>query len=242
MSGDFMNLPKKISPCPIIETVFEVRFESELPGDAIFGIMYSVLKDDFPKLDKLPILQIPEAIRSSDPNLIYAPHYKLSGGNFVIQIGSKVFSFSNVNEYVGWELFHKEVNIVLKKICGLNIIKEANRIGLRYINLFPEMNIFEKSDLKINLKEEPLEKDVNLVISMPVDGFTNTLRMVSNTKIDISGRILNGSIIDIDTVLNGSKSNFFIDVEKILSDAHLEEKKLFFSLLKDEYIKTLNPE
>lgn len=237
-----MKLPKKITPCPIVESIIEVRFESELPGEAILGIIYSALKGDFPNFDRLPILQIPEAIRSKDQNLMYAPHYKLSAGNYILQIGSKVFSLSNVNEYVGWEAFYEEIKRIFKKIYELKIIKETKRLGLRYINLFPGMNIYEKSDLRINLKEDRLEKDVNLLINLPSNGFINTLRMVSGATVDVSGKVLSGSVIDIDTALSETKSDFYSNMKRIISGAHLEEKKLFFSLLKDEYIKTLNPE
>ena len=65
-----MKLPKEISPCPIIDTVIEIRFESTMPKEAkeaIFGIIFNEFNDRYPSLEKLPILQIPEAIREADP-------------------------------------------------------------------------------------------------------------------------------------------------------------------------------
>jgi len=59
-----MKIPKKIDPCPIVEAIVEIRFDSNLPGDAIFGVIYNQFKEDYPKFTKLPILQLPEAIRS----------------------------------------------------------------------------------------------------------------------------------------------------------------------------------
>jgi uncharacterized protein (TIGR04255 family) len=69
-----MKLPKKISPCPIVEAIIEIRFDASLPGDAIFGIIYNMLKDEYTNLEKLPILELPDAIRTTDPNLMYSPH------------------------------------------------------------------------------------------------------------------------------------------------------------------------
>jgi len=43
------RLPVSINPCPIAEAIFEVRFETTYPGDAIFGIIYNPFKDEFPK-------------------------------------------------------------------------------------------------------------------------------------------------------------------------------------------------
>ena len=70
-----MQIPKKITPCPILEAIVEIRFEPEEPDDAIFGIIYNQFKKSFPEIEKLPILQIPDQFRSKDPNLIYKPHY-----------------------------------------------------------------------------------------------------------------------------------------------------------------------
>ena len=238
-----MQIPIKITPCPIIESIFEVRFGSEMPGEAIFGIIYNAFKDGFPKLEKLPILQIPDTIRSSDPNLTYAPHYKLGSDNYILQVGPRVFSLANVNEYVGWEIFYEKIRDVFEIIYGLNIIKEIYRFGFRYINLFPEINIYEKSDLKILLKDNSLTKEVNILTNLHANGFVNTLRMVSDTQVEISKKKMIGSVIDIDTSLNNAIKTFsFSTIEQIIKDAHTEEKKLFFNLLKDEYLKTLNPE
>ena len=50
-----MKLPVTISPCPIVEAVAEVRFETLVPEDAIFGLVYQTLKTDFPKVETLPV-------------------------------------------------------------------------------------------------------------------------------------------------------------------------------------------
>lgn len=32
-----MELPKRITPCPIIDSIIEIRFESTVPDEAAFG-------------------------------------------------------------------------------------------------------------------------------------------------------------------------------------------------------------
>jgi uncharacterized protein (TIGR04255 family) len=69
--------------------------------------------------------------------------------------------------------------------------------------------------------------------------------MVNHANVAIDKVTYAGSLIDIDTNLEpfpeSAKTNFdeFID---IIERAHEEEKKLFFSLLEDDYLKSLNPE
>ena len=78
------RLPVSIQPCPIVEAIFEIRFESSYPRDAIFGIIYKQFKDEFHKVIQLPVLQLPAAVREQDPNLKFTPHYKISADNFTI--------------------------------------------------------------------------------------------------------------------------------------------------------------
>lgn len=241
-----MQIPKKITPCPILEAIVEIRFEPEEPDDAIFGIIYNQFKKSFPEIEKLPILQIPDQFRSKDPNLIYKPHYKLIKENYTLQVGPRIFSLVNVKEYSGWDKFSQEIREVFELLSKSQVIKEIKRLGLRYVNLFENFNIYEKSNLKLVLKDDALiENPINLTTRLASNEFVNQLVMVNHANVAVEKVSYSGSLIDIDTNLEpfpeSAKTNFdeFIDIVK---RAHEEEKKLFFSLLEDDYLKTLNPE
>ena len=237
--ASLMKLPKKIDPCPITEVIFEVRFDSALPGDAIFGIVFNKFKEDFPNVERLPILQLPEAIRSSDPQLIFSPHYKMQQDNFLLQIGPKVFSVVNTNEYSGWTQYSDQIYICFEELQKLGVIKQILRIGLRYINVFRDINIFEKSNLQMNLKEQSLSKNhINMSCEIPAGDYINTLKIISGAELLVGQKKMKGSVIDIDTVFVKQFENFKDTAEH----AHTEEKKLFYSLLSDDFLKTLNPE
>lgn len=79
-----MRLPLKIDPCPIIDALVEIRFSTTIHPNAVFGLLYNALQTDFSKVENLPILQWPEAVRSSDPSLQFKPHYKISSKEFVV--------------------------------------------------------------------------------------------------------------------------------------------------------------
>ncbi len=143
------KLPISINPCPIAEAIFEVRFESSYPRDAIFGTIYNQFKNEFQKVLQLPVLQLPAAIREQDPNLQFSPHYKLPAGKFTIQIGPNVFSLINNRQYCGWKLFSHKIIETYQRLSELEIIQKHNRTALRYINVFEGMNIFDRSTLKI---------------------------------------------------------------------------------------------
>lgn len=237
-----MKLPKKITPCPITETIIEIRFESDVPEDAIFGVIYNEFKHEYSSFEKLPILQIPEVLRSRDPNLMFNPYYKSQAGNFLLQIGPKVFSLVNIKEYAGWEAFSQKIYTTFSALAESEIITQVTRFGLRYINLFDEINIYEKSNFTIALNETDFGRhSMNMTVEIPVDEYVNHLRMINHAQVRIENDIRNGSIIDIDTVLTNCSNSFFETIHEITEAAHIHEKTLFFSLLKEDFIASLNP-
>ncbi len=240
---DSKKLPKRISPCPIVEAIVEIRFTSEVLPDAIFGIIYQDFRNEFPgPVEKLPILQLPEAIRSNDPNLIYQPYYKLSSGDLILQVGPRVASLSNVRNYMGWEIFSQKIKEAFLKFEKLKIIRNVERSGVRYINFF-KLDIFDNINLQVILNGSPLKALQTTLKAEIGDGkFINRLQIVNNAQASIENEIIKGSVIDIDTFSEGISGSFFGEMEFLLEEGHNIEKKLFFVLLKPEFLNTLNPE
>lgn len=234
-----MKLPTKITPCPIIDVTLGIHFESSLPSGAVFGILYNEFKGKYPNYDELPILQIPEAIRNSDQNLKYHAHYKLSNETFTLLIGSNSLSISNPKDYVGWDSFFSEVLYVIDTVKKINIINSVSRLGLRYVDFFQDINILEKIQNKIIIENSV---STNLVSQIEAGDFIQTLRIINNVKLNRDNIEYNGSIIDIDTSLNEYNEDILNKFSETIEDAHKIEKKLFFNLLDEEFLKTLNPE
>ncbi len=236
-----VKLPKKIDPCPILEAVVEFRFESPFPYDAIFGIVYNEFKSDFSSLQELPILQLPEVVRRQDPALRYKPYYKLSSKDkkFLFQVGARVFSLINLNPYDGWATFSIRLKDLLDRIEKISIVDKYTRVGIRYINGF-DFNILEKINLSLNISNEQLtEFDSTIRIEFPSGEFISTLQVINNAQVKKTEGIVKGSIIDIDTFIN----NPVKPILEVVKQGHNEEKKLFFTLLKKDFIeKELNPE
>lgn len=236
------NIPKKISPCPIIEAVFEIKFETLIPSAAVLGLLYPQLSDQFQDINELPILQIPENIRTQNPNLKYQPSYQLSDGDkFRVQIGANIVTVSNVGEYVGWELFSEKIYFVLRHILGSKIPSKVIRFGLRYISFF-DLNIFEKINFELTLDKSPFSPE-HLVIGSLIhrNNFQINLQILNNASVPTEQRT--GSVVDIDTYIENPEIELFQDTYKSLVDnAHTEEKELFFQLLKKDFLESFSPE
>ncbi len=238
------KLPRKISPCPIVEAVVELRFDSNIPSDAIFGIIYNEIRTEFPKVEKLPILQVPEAIRSKDPNLIYQAHYALRQDKFIFKIGPKVLTFSNINKYMGWEILFPKVVAIIRKINETKVIENAERIGIRYVNLF-KSSILEKIHLDIKLiGEDVVEGTTNLRTELTDGDYLKIINIGNNIKVTSKDYNGSGSLIDIDCIyeFSQSESDYFNEYEKVINEGHEIEKRTFFSLLKDDFLAEFNPE
>lgn len=233
------KLPLTINPCPIIEAIFEIRFDSSLPGDAIFGVVYNQFKDEFQDVEQLPVLQLPAAIRAQDPNLKFTPHYKIKKDNFIIQIGPNVFSLTNLKEYCGWEIFSKKISETYRKLTDLGLIREQSRTALRYINILPNINIFAYSNLEIQLNGEKLgEKQINFTAEIPHSHGASNLKLINFAEALFNNKAIKGSVIDIDTQVNIEQFKTFMEA---IECAHLAEKELFFNLLEKDFLSTLNP-
>ncbi len=234
------KLPIKISPCPIIEAIFEMRFNSDLPEDAIFGVIYSKFRDEYSKVEQLPILQLPQVVRAQDPNLIYAPHYRLFNQSTVIQIGPKIFSLANVGEYIGWDSFSRLIQKTHAKVEETGVVSSLNRAALRYINIFEGINILENANFKASLGDQALNNEkINFSAEIPSEKSVSHLKIINSAEAIISGKKVNGSIIDIDSAVNPQDFDSFISS---IEYSHTEEKKLFYKVLGEQFTKTLNPE
>jgi uncharacterized protein (TIGR04255 family) len=237
-----MLIPQKINPCPIIEAIVELRFISDMPSDAIFGVIYNEFKNEYLNVEKLPILQLPDAVRTHDSNFKFQPHYKLLHKNYIFQIGPNVLSVVNVNGYVGWNQFASKIKETIDRINNLSVLKKFIRLGIRYINFF-ELDVFDNINLKILLSENLFESEqITFRSTIKSDKFFTNLQILNNGNILIKKVPKSGSLIDIDTYIQDEKRINFSNITDLLEEGHIEEKKLFFNLLKDEFIKKYNPE
>lgn len=239
-----MNLPKRITPCPIIDSIVELRFDSDYPIDAIFGVVFSAIKSEYSKFQKLPVSEVPEAIRNTDPNLKYAPYYQAASGAFILRIGPRVISLSNVGDYVGWDKFFLKLKDVLEKIQAVEVVSKLTRIGIRYIDFF-ENDIFSNVTFtmpEIEVDSEALRSKQLIYRSVVENGrFLTNIQLANNSPVTIKTIKKTGSILDSDTFFESPDGFGFTGLFDLIDDCHTREKALFFSLLKQNFIDTLNP-
>ena len=240
--------PNRLGITPIVESNLEIRFKSSVPNSAVPGMIYSALQKDYPEMEPTNILEIPESIRSHAPELQFAPLYRLVGDKKVyVSVGSNVLSIyynkeQRGEEYPGWTSYiHGEVLDICNKINKLNIISQTTRIGLRTVDFFESINIFEKSELELNFDRNSILDDISaLERNIMKDEFQNKVLIHSKVSRTVNSKIMHGSLIDIDTSLD-LNYNLFVSPDDVIMRCHKVNKTIFFDLLKKDFIDTLEP-
>lgn len=239
MNFEIEKLPKKISPCPITEAVVEMRFESKLPPEVIPGIAFNSLKGIFPKIETLPVMQLPPVIRDNDPNLKFSPQYKLSNSDFIFQIGPRCFSVVCPKEYKGWTKYSEQIDKAFEAVQKMGIIEKPLRVGVRYISFFENTDIFKNLKVEMKLAGNSLIGSQNILRSeFEYANFKCVVQLANSATLNSRQK---GSSIDID-VITDNNSTILSNFKAIVNSAHDLEKKLFFSFIDPEFLKKFNPE
>ena len=238
-----MSKPKRLEKTPMVDSICEIRFDPSLPSDIVPGAMTSALTSlNISEIQRLPILDIPESARNIDPNLLHAPYYKAKIGDITFQFGARMVALSSPMPYIGWDVFQVEIRKILEKILEANIVIQVNRVAIRTVNFF-EVDVLEKSKFEVNTpisydrshySYTDFYKDNELVIRTTIANNASIRETSDSTE-------RKGSIIDIDAYI---EQQVQADIDVILENiekSHSGGKEVFFSLLKDEFIETLEP-
>ncbi len=235
-----MLLPKKIDD-GLKDAIVSLKFISNLPKGAELGVFYLKFKDF------LKPVNIPNPTFVPGSNLIIekqANSFLSQDENFRLEFNSGEIIFNIQKIYKGWEDFFEFIKAVVIRLFDEDIISGVYRIGLRYISQFENISIFDNVNAKISLdlvsgdvrgqsRFELFKDECFIILSM-------SNRQVVPQEYSKAEFI---SIIDIDVIKDFStiepSKNIVLDK---IEDAHRIEKEIFFTLLKKDFLKTLNPE
>lgn len=243
------KIPVRLRKEPLIEALWEIRFESEkrVIADLLPGLIYQALPGRYPQIVRLPVADIPAPIAEQDPNLRYIPKIRLEGGSHAIQIGEHVLSLSCRRPYSGWKNFSEEIRNIIGVVRNTELIDHLERFSLKYIDLIQLAQPPDLRCLNIDLKlggNPIVTQSVQLRTEIVEEGLIHIIQVVSPAEVSLSGESsrLKGVLLDIDTIASFKEDGSWGDVEKRLDVAHSASKRIFFDLLTAETIALLEPE
>lgn len=235
--------PKRIALCPLKEVVFEVRFQpkQELPLEVV-PVLIAAHFQDWGAIESLPLNQLPLHVRENDPNLRYGPVFRFRDQQCCAQVGTRSVSVVLTGTYLGWANFREKIGSLIERFHKANVATSGERCGLRFINFFESLNIFDRLDLSITLNSESLGSDQLVVRSESREADLTLVTQIANSGTHHlpTGKLLQGSVIDIDVV----SPPLVLDEKmfSVIDRAHELEKKCFYGLISEDFIATLQPE
>ena len=118
----------------------EMKFKVNIPDDAVFGLLYPFLSNEYRNFNQFPIQQIPIDIQKRDINLFYAPHYEFYDENkpLKVLIGPRVlivsFLKNSSNNYPGWRDYieTETLSSIVTNLENANLSKEIEIEELKF--------------------------------------------------------------------------------------------------------------
>ena len=247
-----MKIPKQISPDRIKDSIVEIRYSSKLPFEVAIGLFYKSLDDSYTYTNR-PIgkQQIPTLFPSNLPQeltLSFGNQSLFFNDKIKIQLQPNSIVFNCLNDYVGWDNYKIEIEKVLVQLASVNVIDSFSRIGVRYISEYQNINLKDCVKFSFTFGMPDIQSDTysfhsefmfsNLKVLLNLN---HKLPVVKSKNSTTQLSIVQLSVIDIDVIMENVNET---DIEKFIKQievVHQKEKEVFFSLLKDDFLKTLNP-
>ena len=243
-------LPLKLQIEPLVDAVFEVRFEEPelaVVESVLPGVLYSKL-ENISILERLPSAEIPKPIRDSDNNLRYIPFVRLDWGEFVISIGDRSITVGCKLPYAGWSKFKPKILEIINLIDDSNIVQFVERYSVKYVNLIQAPDVshqLDKITVAIEVGGYAIKNDnFSLRYNHQENDILHIITIITGAEGKSNDKILPGVVVDIDSIKFVDRTDFSMfttNLDKYLEILKQSNKEKFFSCLNDETIRELKP-
>jgi uncharacterized protein (TIGR04255 family) len=234
-----MNIPEKIEPERLKDTLIEIRYKSEVPFEYRLGLCHSVLM----KLNLNPSKPFNAHTIELDPsNLLMfdTPKNIFENETLRLKVSDDRLVFNSNGVYQGWSEFSRSVQHILAKLMEESLLGKFYWIGLRYVSEFENIQIFDKLiwDFQYIWQDK---KNINTIFR--TEWMEEQDRIIVNLLDNAQRENDYYSIMDIDVncVLNESEIYPLESVFEHLNRLHTKEKSVFFGLMKPDFLASLNP-
>lgn len=246
------SLPSRLLKEPLIDAVFELRFSSTEPASNILpGALFAQLGGvaNSVSVQKLPLSQLPEALRRADPNLQFSPLVKIDWERFMVLVSDGSVAVACKLPYPGWKAFNDAIARVVIEVSKVGIVKTIDRFSLKYVDLVPASDLKKQVNginwlLKVG--NHKLDAEIASVrIEIPRGDFRHIVSLQTGAVSEVPDRPrTEGVIVDVDTIRKLPMLDIAVFLEqmpKMLNAIHAENKQMFFECLTQETIKSLEP-
>ncbi|MGE1083080.1 TIGR04255 family protein [Pseudomonas shirazensis] len=246
-SGAGKVLPSKLAREPMIEAVFEMRFESSAPVAAMLpGILYSKLNGSL-SMEQLPPHALPKEMRDADPNFLHVPLTKCSWGNYWILIGDRIFSVASKLPYAGWADFLQKIQMAYGVVLDTGMITTVSRCSIKYVDILDSIPLspVDCFNMELSVGSIGSAENFHIKIGAVQDGISHTVQLISNAMTQLyGGRELQGPLIDVDSIIDIAEEDSSTFASKLVERAsvlHEANKRAIFDAISEAALCYLEP-
>jgi uncharacterized protein (TIGR04255 family) len=246
-----MSLPKKLNPDTLKDTLIEIRYMQGIPQELMLGFVSGILQPLGYQYLPVPNQNINIALNNNQQ--IAFGLGSDSGGFFLkddvrIQFVADQIIFNCLaDKYVGWEKYFQVISDIISDLFDKEVIKDFNRVSIRYISEFKNIDIYQVIKGTIDISEAGLKLDNSILrLVDESDNFKTYVTLTNKAKrISLSPqapKIIEASLIDVNVY---EKFNPVSDLDMLknkLNRIHTKQKEVFFGLISNDFLDKLNPE
>ena len=242
------RIPKRLGREPLIEAVWELRFEGDpASGGALPGMLFEKLKaqGENASIEALALSSMPRNLRDAQEPFRYAPTSVLRFKNFAIFIGDRCAALSVVRPYPGWSVYEKAILTLADWLRHSGLLKNVEQSSIKYLDFFsckPE-EVFRMLRAGVQLGGLRLKGGgLQLQAGVERDGFEGMIRIANPATVLIEGELRQGLLTDIQFGWKVLKSrDFWAAFQEDLRKSKTLCHELFFELLTEETLKAHKP-
>ena len=237
-----MRLPKKISPDSLVDAIIEVKYEANRPFEVLLGIFFEALDETYFYTNRPIKPAAPGTFIAGTISLFY--NDKIS-----IQVFPGALAFSSLNKYIGWEDYYPAIEKALNTLHSTGNIAKFTRVGIRYITEYVNKDLKDSikfefsfgwpeiSSLLTTFRTEFMYSESKVILTLH-----NKLPVLKQLAVNAQPEIVLTSIIDIDVIKEPLSIEKLTEIHEVINNGHQKVKEVFFGMLREDFLKTLNPE
>lgn len=240
-----MQIPKKINPDNLKDTIIQIVFNPSIPPEVVIGSCYQTLLDSHefivgPVKKEVKLTEKDGVVLES----IERGYFLHRSKKVKLNVTPNSIVFNSYEKYAGWAEYYPLIEETLSKLFNASLIESVTRVGVRYISQFDANQLVDMLNMQLridNIRNKSL--DSTQIRSEYIDDKFKIILTFLNRISAKPDKATQGysSVVDIDIIQFQQLMNLD-DVLLAVKAGHEKEKETFFSLLKPDFLKSLNPE
>lgn len=238
-----MKIPKRITPDHLKHTIVQLIYDSAVHPELSMGIFAHEFKNIFSFVSSIAVKTRVDDKTNLVENTIQRGYFLDISERVKVDVTGTSIVFNSQSDYIGWDAYFQIITQSVEKLFACKMISRITRIGIRYVSEFSDVDLTQNIQLSLLLPSVGQEKLFSQIrTEFQEDPFKVILTLINNQPpADVQNDPLI-SIIDIDVI------QFFNDLTdpnhtlEQIDLGHQKQKTTFFSMLKPDFLNSLNPE